>query len=201
MIVFSNKRFFMQVIREFDGQDPNPNFVDKTVDRILSRTLLNMPPELGAVGWNTDKPPYTHVQTIGHIAGLDQYVPGGSLSPDTEDLLSHRDPLLWGSISDTILGVSIHPKYGGWYAYRMLIVFTNVTWDGRVPRPEPLSFLSREEMESVIREYNSCPDMGRWRDYNDKRFKLQRYDVAQFLYFHERSSEKRRRILELLQPS
>lgn len=40
--------------------------------------------------------------------------------------------------------------------------------------------------------------MGRWRDFTDKKYPLVRYDATQFLYFHEKSTEKRRRILELL---
>ena len=94
--------------------------------------------------------------------------------------------------------MSIHPRYGGWYAYRMLIVLHGVSWPPHVPRPSPLSFLSTEEKATIIYEYNKNPDLGKWRDFNDKQLPMERYDTAQFEFFHERSNDKRRSILKRL---
>ncbi|EER12970.1 hypothetical protein Pmar_PMAR017224, partial [Perkinsus marinus ATCC 50983] len=33
-----------------------------------------------------------------------------------------RDKDLWGSAYDKVLPLNLHPKYGGWYAYRLVIV-------------------------------------------------------------------------------
>ena len=130
---------------------------------------------------------------------MDEYVPGDSLPPpSSSEAIAHRDPELWGSTANRILGVSIHPRYGGWYAYRMLIVLHGVSWPPHVPRPSPLSFLSTEEKATIIYEYNKNPDLGKWRDFNDKQLPMERYDTAQFEFFHERSNDKRRSILKRL---
>ena len=173
--------------------------MDATVDMILAGILSQIDPSLKAGGWNTDKPPYIHVQSIGHVAGIDEYICAETTNTSSGmELTDHRDPDLWGDLATRVLGVSIHPEYGGWYAYRMLIVLNGVEWPQNIPQIKPLSFLAPTEREIVVSEYNKFPDLGRWRDFNDKQFKLTRYDTAQFLFFHERSSEKRRRILELL---
>ena len=193
--------FFKQVVSFFDSESAKSSFVDNSVDTILAALLSSLDSSLGASGWNTDKPPYFHVQSIGHVCGLDEYVPAtalGKVDDSTAGVLSHRDPDLWGSLATRMLGVSVHPKYGGWYAYRMLVVLDGVSWPQDRPRPPPLSFLSSEDKATIIREYNKSPDMGRWRDFTDKKYPLVRYDATQFLYFHEKSTEKRRRILELL---
>ncbi len=80
----------------------------------------------------------------------------------------------------------------------MLIVLDGVTWPSSVPRKEPLEFLSDAEKELIISEYNKNAELCLWRDVNDKRYRLERYDAAQYAFFNERSMSKRRRILQLL---
>lgn len=198
-IVLSNARFFKQVVLGFGSNDTSTNFVENVVDRFLVDTLARLHPHSRAIGWNTDKPPYIHVQSIGHVAGIDEYVSPASLTIHDSNFLKHRDSDLWGNLSDRTLGVSIHPRYGGWYAYRMLIVLEGVPWPRELARPEPMRFLSQEEKSQVIYEYNENPDLCRWRDFYDRNlYEIERYDTAQYLFFHERSIDKRRRILELL---
>jgi hypothetical protein len=198
-IIISERHFFRAVVDNFDSSFDGSHFVDSTVDKMLDRLVSGLDPSLGAQGWNTDKPPYVHVQTIGHVAGVDEYVtPDRTGSFNDDSLNSHRDREMWGELASEVLGVSIHPEYGGWYAYRMLLVLHRVQWPHDVPRKKLVTFLSKAERELIISEYNRFPDLGRWRDFNDKRFGIKRYETAQYLFFHEKSSEKRRRILELM---
>ena len=197
-ICISSKDFFKQVVANFDSASCSTSFVDTTVDKILRKTIDSIHPSLLPRGWKTDKPPYFHVQTVGHVAGVDEYVPGSAALPNSDSLTVSRDPELWGDLATKVLGVSIHPKYGGWYAYRMLIVVDGLRWPAAIPKSEPVKFLSDAERELIISEYNRNADLCRWRDFNDKQFGLERYDPAQYAFFTERSIQKRRRILELL---
>ncbi len=197
--MLSNAHFFKEVVSEFDSDNPSTNFVENVVDRFLKDTLARLHSQSRAIGWNTDKPPYIHVQSIGHVAGIDEYVSPDSLTVHDSNFLKHRDSDIWGTLRDRILGVSIHPRYGGWYAYRMLIVLEGVAWPTELARSEPMRFLTPEEKSQVVYEYNENPDLCRWRDFNDRnRYEIERYDSAQYLFFHERSIDKRRRTLELL---
>lgn len=193
--------FFKSVVNDFDPESGTSNFVDNTVDRILNEFTSQIHPSLGPCARNTDRPPYIHVQSVGHVAGIDEYVPGHSFGDIDSNFFSHRDPDLWADFRNRVLGVSIHPTYGGWYAYRMLVVLQGVSWPEHHIIPRPLAFLSPEQKSTIILEYNKNPDLCRWRDFCSPDKKLVPYDVAQYLFFHERSVEKRRRILELLQKS
>ncbi len=171
--------------------------MDTTVDRILARILESIHPTLHATGWNTDRPPFYHVQSVGHIAGVDEYVEPTSACDDVTLITRHRDEEMWGDLRSKILGVSLHPHFGGWYAYRMLLVLNNVSWPDSIDI-KPITFLTPEERSTVITEFNSRPDIGHWRDFNNKEISVPRYDTVQFLFFHEKSTDKRRRILEFL---
>ena len=197
-ICISHRDFFKRVVSEFDPISDTTSFVDNTVDKVLRETLCMFHPSLAARGYNTDKPPYVHVQSMGHVAGVDEYISASTISPDLAVLTGNRDPDLWGDLTNKILGVSIHPKYGGWYAYRMLIILEGVAWPTDKIQEEPLKFLSDQDKETIISEYNSNSDLCRWRDFNDDAYRLQRYDPIQYAFFTERSIQKRRRILELL---
>lgn len=186
-VVLSNNRFFERVVDNFLPESENSNFVDKTVDEMLVRIQNILSPEYKAKLWSTDRPPLFHVQTMGYVAGATEYVPPCSLTRKDDSVGS----------GDHIWGVSIHPEYGGWFTFRLLIVLEGVTW----PKGEkiaPLRFLSDEARDIIIYEYNTNPDLARWRDFNNGESELKKYDATQYAYFHERSVDKRRRILELL---
>ena len=199
-LILSNARFFDEIVSGYRPDTESSNFVDQTVDVILDRIKRDFHPDTRLRVWNTDRAPFFHVQTLGHVAGATEYVPPSSLVPRKEgDVIGNRDPCIWGSAASSVLGVSIHPKYGGWFAFRILIVMEGVTWPTGVEKSTPLNFLSAKDKDIIVYEYNKNPDLARWRDFNNGQYILEKYDTAQYLYFHENSTAKRRRILELLQ--
>ena len=201
VIYISNAKFFSKVVQSFDASSPSSNFVTDVVDSVMKSFLGELDRDLKPEGFNTDRPPYIHVQTVGHVAGIAEYV-----SPETEpndELVSQvsagRDADLWGSLQNKILGVSIHPKYGGWFAYRILVVLHGAIWPQEIPQPTALKFLAHEDQKYIISEYNKNADLAKWRDIHDLSSGLMvGYDTAQYSFFHEKSIHKRRRILEML---
>jgi len=171
--------------------------------------------------WNTDLPPYIHVQTVGHVAGIDEHIEMGPLEGTEFEITAEektmiaqsRDPKLWGVNNQNVHCVNIHPEFGGWYAYRMCMVFPGVTLPGVnggadnnvFQMPAPKQFLTAEERRDILVEFNLRPDVCRWRDLPErivedmgaeKRAKI-RYTPQAFLYFHEKNSYKRERFMEL----
>jgi hypothetical protein len=81
----------------------------------------------------------------------------------------------------------------------MLVVLQGISWPEHNIIPRPLTFLSSEEKSTIIQEYNKNADLCKWRDFCSPDEILVPYDAVQYLFFHERSVGKRRRVLELLQ--
>mmetsp|Transcript_15807 Transcript_15807/g.39104 ORF Transcript_15807/g.39104 Transcript_15807/m.39104 type:complete len:360 (+) Transcript_15807:1840-2919(+) len=178
---------------------------------------------------NTDLPPYrVHVQTLGCVAGLDEHVePAEVLSEQQEDvddneegyvfdadffdeLAASRDARVWGADNRTLHGVNLHPEFGGWYCYRLTVLFPR--WQLMASgggsggsagpskwKPRPLAFLTKEEKREALIEFNLRPNLALWRDFRDASMKkcLKRYTALAYLYFHEADAKKRMRALEL----
>jgi hypothetical protein len=197
LIFISDSKFFRTVVSDFSISDDSSGFVDKSTNRILRSFLESLPAFWLAQGWNTDQPPFFHVQTIGHVAGTDQYIPGNVVGNGL-DGLQGRDPQLWGSLTDKVLGVSLHPQFGGWFAYRMLVVCHGLTWPASYLQPIPQSFLSDEEKKRAVWEFNKYPLDARWRNINKPGETLQPYDALQLAFFSTRSVQERGEILQLL---
>ena len=203
IIVISSAKFFKEVVDKFDFSSGRTDFVDATVDYHIKNLAKFFDNSMSMSSCNTDKLPYYHVQSIGYVAAIDEYVDSTEFAEKMQDrpsdFIANRDENIWGSIKNKLLSVNIHPRYGGWYAYRMLLVLHSGTWPDDIPQPAPLHFLSPKEKRIVIKEYNKHPDLGRWRDFHDvSTGRLQKYETHQYLFFHETSTDKRRRILELL---
>jgi len=202
-LIISNKKFFLNVVETYKLVDSSTTsqIVNETTDRLLHDAVRDLSNEYSLRVINLDRPPYLHAQSLGFVSGMTEYVESSALDEciDPEVLSSVRDDDIWGTNSNRILGVSLHPRYGGWFAFRALIVFENVTWPQSIPPPIPLSFLSETQKKEVLYEYNCQPDVGRWRDYHDASLgPIIRYDATQYAFFHEKSTVKRRRMLELI---
>lgn len=168
---------------------------------------------------NTDLPPYIHVQSIGHVAGVDQHI--DPMDPDCqldeeilEDIAAGRDPKIWGENNRTVHGLNLHPEFGGWYAYRILVVLPNYLYPAELVTDEPMvqNFIPEEEKRYLLEEFNLHPDEDHWRDVcaaevpatrggggGEGKIAVpqRRYSGMAYLYFHERDSKKRARCLEL----
>ena len=207
VLLISNGLFFDHVVTTYraNSDERSCNYVECTTNRLLS----NLANHLKAHGsshisvHNLDTPPFLHSQTLGYLAGIAEYIPGNDIKLDLSqmgitgicsqggDHKRESDP--------KVLGLTLHPKYGGWFAYRGLLVFDHVKWCDEDQKPKPLRFLSDDQRRDAIIEFNVYPDLGYWRDFNDRsRGPVLRYSPIQFAYYHEKSSRRRRRILELL---
>ena len=74
----------------------------------------------------------------------------------------------------------IHPRYGGWFAFRGVLVFTNVRAPElpRPPMPDPLP--DDEQRIELLKRFNGC-----WQDwkYRDLIPVSDKYSEEQKLYF------------------
>lgn len=177
------------------GEQGPGEFVDSATDMVMSEICSLLHSSLRASCYNIDRPPYVHAQSLGYVSAATEYVGGYSNDPNNAE----GDSKLVHDTHEPRLSTSIHPRYGGWFAYRILLVLNGIVFHGNLPRPTPLSFLSRDEKTSIIEEYNDQPELGYWRDFHNRDTgPLLRYDPVQFAYFHEKCINKRRRLIELV---
>jgi len=207
-IIASKTGYFNNVVQHFNkSPSANGDFVDDTTEAIMRDIVQTQcSPSLGAVAYNADKPPYLHVQTIGHVAGMVQHVDVQEASVLTEqelielkdELRENRDVKMWGEDGiETVFGLSLHPVYGGWFVFRIVLVLKDVFVD--VEKPLLLNFLENDDKKKALKDYNLSGDLGRWRDVPDSA-KEHRYTALEYIYFTPAvNQEKRRRILELSQ--
>ncbi|CAK0822013.1 unnamed protein product, partial [Prorocentrum cordatum] len=198
------------VVEHFARARPSRSFVDATTDEILAWIRERLPAELCPHVVNTDVgPPYYHVQTMGAVAGVDQHIEPDEFQ-DPEDvewkedlsdrLADTRDPKMWGTDPATrrkIFAVNVHPDWGGWYAYRALVVLRGLEAAG-LERPAPKSFVPPAEGRRMLTEYNLRHQECLWRDLTaEGHLAERRYSPEEYFFFMETSGEKRRRFLEL----
>lgn len=80
------------------------------------------------------------VQTVGHVAGAAFYY--------QKDQLKNVDK------KEKLFGVSVHPKYAGWFAFRGVLIFENLKCPGLVQK-EPQDVLETDEMKyELLRRFN-----------------------------------------------
>lgn len=199
---------YVDVITEhFARSKPETKLVDSATDEILS--WLRLPPDVDALVVNTDVgPPYYHVQTVGAVCGIDEHIEAEDLQEAGDDewreelmdqLGETRDALTWGTDPvgrRKIFGVNVHPVYGGWYAYRALVILRGVSVPGLTP-PAPLEFLEHSKKRLILAEYNLQHAMCLWRDLTEDHPPARRYCPDEYLFFTETSPDKRRRFLEI----
>ncbi|VEL28180.1 unnamed protein product [Protopolystoma xenopodis] len=116
--------------------------------------------------------PAVHLQTAGHISGLAYYhrieEASSNDSSHFNDRIKH---------SRKLAGVSLHPVYGGWFAFRGILILPDVICSD-LPRNEPLSSLPpfkppfrSEDVLRLLNEFNS-----NWREATWRNFGLERED-------------------------
>jgi len=106
--------------------------------------------------------PKVLVQTAAHVAGAVQYFHKNNL-PTTIQMST------FGKKSD-LNGVAIHPKYGGWFAIRGVIIFSNVQLSEEtksVQRPEPVEiFNDPAQVARVIELFAYEWQTNEWRNFH-----------------------------------
>ena len=108
------------------------------------------------------------VQTAGHVAGAAYYYQKADV-----------DPQPWGE-GCPMYGVSVHPRYGGWFALRGVLVFRGVSAP-RLTQRDPVDCVrSRERRIELLEKFNYS-----WQDYGYR-------DVIGVGHVQERYSERQR---------
>lgn len=197
------------VVEHYARSRPDGNFIHAATNEIMERLQQKLPTELEVLLVNTDVgPPYYHVQTIGAVCGRDQHIEAVDILDDEwreelqDDLEDTRDPKMWGADSEMlrkIFGVNVHPTYGGWYAYRMLLVLrgvNNTCFAESLVQPAPHRFVEKEDAKRILREYNLQHEFCVWRDLTVQHPPRHRYSPEEYLYFTEQKAAKRKRFLE-----
>eukprot|EP01068_Selenidium_serpulae_P019524 Selendium_serpulae@DN6826_c0_g1_i1.p1 len=211
--------------------------VAESIESVLSEFQSQMGLDFGRSMTlrHLDRPPYLHAQSLGFVAGMTEHC-----DPRDPQFLKEVDPTdgltgekwvsteLAGEISargcevssfpgmpespSNVFGVSLHPRYGGWFVFRYLLVINGVRLTTPLKQPEPLSFLTPQQKRHALLEYNTNHAIGHWRDLKDERQTSSttgeeeatttltpntRYSAEAYLFFHTRDPAVRRRFLEL----
>jgi len=113
---------------------------------------------------NPTRRPRVLVQTAGHVSGAVRF-----LRPqDFPELDSKK-----------YYPVCHHPVWGGWFALRGVLVFSEIT--AVLEKVEPIMVLSDNQAVEMIRLYNECWQDWRWRDVG--RETGEKYSDNQIKYF------------------
>lgn len=121
--------------------------------------------------------PRVLVQTAGHVAGVARYYQRADVNPDP-----------WPK-DERLYGVSMHPLYGGWFAFRGVIVFKEVLVPG-LCQSEPEDCVPEQAMRiKLLENYNF-----NWRDWNFRDIIVgvvkERYSEQQQSYFSTEPSRR-----------
>mmetsp|Transcript_30933 Transcript_30933/g.103100 ORF Transcript_30933/g.103100 Transcript_30933/m.103100 type:complete len:315 (+) Transcript_30933:64-1008(+) len=202
---------YLEVVADhFRRKRPTSNFVDEATDELLDFLRTDLGADLDAVVINTDRgPPYYHVQSVGCVAGVDEHIEAYDFTGAeaeawreelSDSLEESRDTKMWGTDPASlrkIFGVNVHPVWGGWYAYRALVVLRGASSPALV-KPPPLKCLEEKEAQRIIGEYNLRHAECLWRDLSaDGHPADRRYTTSEYFFFTETSPAKRKRWLEL----
>ncbi|CAI8020662.1 Cyanocobalamin reductase / alkylcobalamin dealkylase [Geodia barretti] len=114
------------------------------------------------------------VQTAGHVSGAAYYYQRTDV-----------DPQPWSQESP-MYGVSVHPKYGGWFALRGVLIFNGLLAPGLVEKP-PIDCVSssRDQRIKLLEKFNYS-----WQDYGYR-------DVVDGGHVEDRYSERQKRTFQL----
>lgn len=159
LVVISNPLMFDHGFKPFvkeasciEGRDPIDEFMAHLFEKIKAEFQEH---ELEVIHdfemHHSSRRPKVLVQTAAHVAGGAYYYQRNSVSED-------KDP--WDS-KKKICGVSIHPKYGGWFAIRGVIIFKDILVPD-LPRKEPEDVVQGDEKRiELLEKFNF-----HWKDWS-----------------------------------
>nr|CDJ84399.1 MMACHC-like protein [Haemonchus contortus] len=129
--------------------------------------------------WPNRKPKIL-MQTCGHVAGAAYYY-------QPFQVRGEGWPPLPMAQNKKFIGLSLHPIYGGHFAFRSVFIFPRIRFSSFCA-PEPLSILhSTEEIRTALERFNySWKDSG-FRDFGGPR---KRYSVTQMEFFGRPPAER-----------
>ncbi|MBN3275915.1 MMAC protein, partial [Polyodon spathula] len=175
MLVLSAPQMFEKAFKPFlknqefkNIRDPIDECVAHYVNRAVSQSF---PAQEVEVSYDYEMLPSRRprflAQTAAHVAGAAYYYQRKDVTEDP-----------WGD--KKMYGVCMHPRYGGWFAIRALLVFPGVVAEGLVQRDPPDCVPSQELRIELLERFNL-----RWQDwsYRDIVPVEVRYSEEQKTYF------------------
>ena len=111
-----------------------------------------------------------NVQTAGHVAGYAYYYQRKDVQPDPWD----KDKKMYG--------VSVHPRYGGWFAFRGVLIFKGLLAP-ELKEINPVDCVSScKKRKELLQEANFNGAEGKYRDVIDGKV-VEQYSEEQKRYF------------------
>lgn len=123
--------------------------------------------------------PRVLIQTAGHVAGAAYYYQRSDVDADS-------DP--WPQ-SKKVFGVSVHPRFGGWFALRAVLVFKNVQVPDLEQKSPPDCVVGNEKRIDLLRSLNESWQDWRYREITSFPI-VSRYSEDQKRYFGTPPSER-----------
>lgn len=128
------------------------------------------------------------VQVAGHVAGAAYYY-------QRQDVDKTVDP--WDE-SKKIFGVSMHPKFGGWFAFRAVLIFKDLRAPSSMVQTPPPDCVPTPEMKvELLRRFNECWQDWTFRDVSSEPIQ-ERYSKKQKLYFRTLPKDRMSVIKQIL---
>lgn len=119
---------------------------------------------------HANRRPKILVQTAGHVAGAVRFYQQKTKPADGKKLFP----------------VCMHPEFGGWFALRGVLIFSQVE-EPHLEKIEPPNILSDDEAENLLQLYNHHWQDWRWRDCVKPR---EKYSTNQMKYFETKPGER-----------
>ena len=187
VVVISNADLFDKTlpayIKEHHSGNSDKDLIDQCASFYINKAVNEIfPDENVDVIFDYDlqinsRLPKINMQTAGHAAGLAYFNRAESIQ---------HPPESWEQ-KTKMFGCSISPRYGGWFAYRAVVVFKDIL-DDRIQYLPPHDSVGKEEDKIELLTYfnNDWKDV-RWRDIivSEKR-----YSEEQIEYFNTLPSKR-----------
>uniref|UniRef100_A0A8C9R0A7 Cyanocobalamin reductase / alkylcobalamin dealkylase n=2 Tax=Scleropages formosus TaxID=113540 RepID=A0A8C9R0A7_SCLFO len=176
VVVLSTPKMFEQAFKPFLKResfkglnDPIDQCVADCISTCVSQCFPDQPVDISYdYEMLPSRKPKFLAQTAAHVAGAAYYYQRTDIT---------NDP--WGE--KKMFGVCIHPRLGGWFAIRALLVFPSVVVDEElIQKPPPDCVPSQEDRVELLERFNF-----RWKDwsYRDIIPSVQCYSEEQKTYF------------------
>ncbi|XP_033636467.1 methylmalonic aciduria and homocystinuria type C protein homolog [Asterias rubens] len=165
---------YVQSLKVLGSRDPLDDCVGKQYQRLKESLPEHRIVTIQDYELHPNRRPKILVQTVGHVSGGAYYYQRSDMK---------QDP--WGQ--KKIFGVSIHPRYGGWFAFRGVLIFPDIR-SSDLPKQEPPNVIPTDKgLRDLLEKFND-----HWQDnsYRDCIKVEDRYSVEQVEYFGTLPAER-----------
>ena len=137
------------------------------------------------------KRPKVLVQTAGHVAGAVRLYQNCDIVADIESQVACSESQCGSVKRSKVFPVCLHPKFGGWFALRGVLIFKNVrTGDSYLQQKNPpLILTSQNDIANLLYLYNYHWKEWKYRDIGMPQ-DIERYSDLQKKYFETEPSAR-----------